>query len=106
MRVVEIIGIEQARFWGVCTMNEFRQFLGLRRTLALCCRFCHSPLTIYTEFETFEEWNPDPEIAVRLLSRFRRFFVVVVVDICCQNAARQLYGHVNNLELYVGNSNC
>jgi linoleate 10R-lipoxygenase len=67
MRVVEIMGIEQARFWGVCTMNEFRQFLGLRRTLALCCRFC-SPLTIYIEFKTFEEWNPDPEIAVRLLS--------------------------------------
>jgi len=34
---------------------------------ALCCRFC-SPLTIYIGFKTFEEWNPDPEIAVRLLS--------------------------------------
>jgi hypothetical protein len=66
MRVVEVMGIEQARSWGVCTMNEFRQFLGLRRTFALCYRFC-SPLTIYIEFNTFEEWNPDPEIAVRLL---------------------------------------
>jgi linoleate 10R-lipoxygenase len=67
LRVIEIMGIEQARFWGVCTMNEFRQFLGLPRTLALCCHFC-SPLTIYIEFKTFEEWNPDPEIAVHLLS--------------------------------------
>jgi hypothetical protein len=68
LKVVEIMGIEQARFWGVCTMNEFRQFLGLQRTLALCRRLC-SPLTIYIEFKTFEEWNPDPEIAVRLLSK-------------------------------------
>ncbi|KAJ7055860.1 heme peroxidase [Mycena amicta] len=63
LRVIEILGIEQSRRWGVCTMNEFREFLGLKR------------------FETFEEWNPDPAIA---------------------NPARQLYGHVNNLELYVG----
>ena len=32
------------------------------------------------EFQTFEEWNPDPEIA---------------------SAARRLYGHIDNLELYV-----
>ncbi|KAG5644792.1 hypothetical protein DXG03_007613 [Asterophora parasitica] len=63
LRLVEIMGIEQSRAWGVCTMNEFRRFLGLR------------------EFKTFEEWNPDPEIA---------------------GAARRLYGHVDNLELYTG----
>ncbi|KAG6865223.1 hypothetical protein C0991_004346 [Blastosporella zonata] len=63
LRLVELMGIEQARSWGVCTMNEFRKFLGLK------------------EFETFEDWNPDPEIA---------------------NAARRLYGHVDNLELYIG----
>ncbi|KAG5723914.1 Psi-producing oxygenase C [Termitomyces sp. T112] len=63
LRLVEIMGIEQSRAWGVCTMNEFRKFLGLR------------------EFETFEEWNPDPEIA---------------------SAARRLYGHIDNLELYTG----
>ncbi|KAJ7619752.1 hypothetical protein B0H17DRAFT_1219696 [Mycena rosella] len=44
-------------------MNEFRQFLGLK------------------QFKTFEEWNPDPEIA---------------------SAARRLYGHIDNLELYAG----
>jgi len=25
------MGIEQARKWGVCTMNEFRKYLGLKR---------------------------------------------------------------------------
>ncbi|KDR73404.1 hypothetical protein GALMADRAFT_142500 [Galerina marginata CBS 339.88] len=63
LRLVEMMGIEQARQWGLCTMNEFRAFLGLR------------------QFQTFEEWNPDPEIA---------------------GAARRLYGHVDNLELYTG----
>jgi linoleate 10R-lipoxygenase len=62
LRLVEIMAIEQSRAWGVCTMNEFRRFLGLK------------------QFESFEEWNPDPEIA---------------------GAARQLYGHISNLELYV-----
>ncbi|KAH9481020.1 Psi-producing oxygenase A [Psilocybe cubensis] len=63
LRLVEIMGIEQARSWGLCTMNEFRKFLGLK------------------VFEEFEDWNPDPKIA---------------------GAARQLYGHVDNLELYPG----
>ena len=30
LRLVEIMGIEQSRAWGLCTMNEFRKFLGLR----------------------------------------------------------------------------
>ncbi|EPS97159.1 hypothetical protein FOMPIDRAFT_95975 [Fomitopsis schrenkii] len=63
LRVVEILGIEQARKWGVCTMNEFRDFLGLKR------------------FASFEEWSTAPGIAA---------------------AARQLYGHIDNLELYPG----
>ena len=46
LRIVEILGMVQARKWGVCTMNEFRTFLGLKR------------------FGSFEEWNSDPEIAV------------------------------------------
>ncbi|KAJ7894889.1 heme peroxidase [Mycena olivaceomarginata] len=48
LRVVEILGIMQARQWG--------------------------------RFESFEEWNPDPEIA---------------------SAARRLYGHIDSLELYL-----
>ncbi|RXW15244.1 hypothetical protein EST38_g10604 [Candolleomyces aberdarensis] len=63
LKPIEMLGINQARRWGVCTMNEFRAWLGLK------------------QFDSFEEWNPDKEIA---------------------NAARDLYGHVDNLELYVG----
>lgn len=33
LRVIEIMGIQQARNWGVCTMNEFREFLGLKSKL-------------------------------------------------------------------------
>ena len=46
LRIIEMLGMEQARSWGVCTFNEFRKFLGLK------------------VLESFEEWNPDPEIAV------------------------------------------
>lgn len=63
MRVIEILGIEQGRKWGCCSLNDFRRFLGLR------------------PYETFEEWNPDQEVA---------------------DAARKLYRSVENLELYVG----
>ncbi|KAI0756453.1 heme peroxidase [Daedaleopsis nitida] len=63
LRIVEIMGMMQAREWGVCTMNEFRAWLGLKK------------------FDSFEEWNPDPEIA---------------------ETARRLYGHIDNLELYPG----
>jgi linoleate 10R-lipoxygenase len=45
MRVIEILGIEQARNWGCCTLNDFRRFLGLK------------------PYSTFEEWNPDRKIA-------------------------------------------
>ncbi|KAF5368150.1 hypothetical protein D9615_010185 [Tricholomella constricta] len=48
LRIAEVEGIRQARQWGLCTMNEFRVFLGLK------------------PFETFEEWYPDPAIVVRL----------------------------------------
>lgn len=45
MRLHEILGIEQNRRWGVCSLNEFRKFLGLKT------------------YSTFLEWNSDPEIA-------------------------------------------
>ncbi|KAF9240691.1 heme peroxidase [Melanogaster broomeanus] len=63
MRVIEIMGIESSRTWGVCSLNDFRKFLGLKT------------------YTNFLEWNPDPEVA---------------------DAAEKLYGHVDNLELYVG----
>lgn len=46
LRAVEIMGIMQGRQWGVCSMNEFRQFLGLKK------------------FTTFEEWSTEPGVAV------------------------------------------
>ncbi|KAJ2936955.1 hypothetical protein H1R20_g146, partial [Candolleomyces eurysporus] len=45
MRLNEIMGIEQSRKWGVCSLNEFRKYLGLKT------------------FTSFLEWNSDPEIA-------------------------------------------
>ncbi|KAI0094227.1 heme peroxidase [Irpex rosettiformis] len=63
LRIVEIMSILQARSWGVCTMNEFRAYLGLKK------------------FEKFEDWSSNPEVAA---------------------AARRLYGHIDNLELYPG----
>ena len=63
LRVIEMLGIEQARAWGVCTMNEFREFLGLKK------------------FTKFSEWSSDKSVAA---------------------AAEQLYGHIDNLELYPG----
>ncbi|KAH9961421.1 heme peroxidase [Lactifluus volemus] len=33
LRVMELLGIEQGRAWGACTLNEFRKFMGLQRKL-------------------------------------------------------------------------
>ncbi|KDR80737.1 hypothetical protein GALMADRAFT_1103751 [Galerina marginata CBS 339.88] len=45
MRMNEIMGIEQNRKWGVCSLNDFRKYLGLK------------------PYASFLEWNSDPEIA-------------------------------------------
>eukprot|EP00026_Physarum_polycephalum_P003296 Phypoly_transcript_03306.p1 GENE.Phypoly_transcript_03306~~Phypoly_transcript_03306.p1 ORF type:complete len:590 (+),score=80.78 Phypoly_transcript_03306:71-1840(+) len=45
---IEIMGIEQGRKLGVCTLNEYRKFLKLRR------------------YTTFEEINPNPKISSAL----------------------------------------
>ncbi|EJD07240.1 linoleate diol synthase [Fomitiporia mediterranea MF3/22] len=45
MKLNEIMGIEQSRRWGICSLNDFRKFLGLK------------------PYSSFLEWNPDPEIA-------------------------------------------
>ncbi|KAK0667336.1 putative linoleate diol synthase [Cercophora samala] len=47
-KTVEILGIKQARYWNVATLNEFRAFMGL------------------TKHATFEDINPDPAIAKKL----------------------------------------
>lgn len=46
MRVVEILGMKQARAWGTCSLNEFRRFIDLK------------------PYKSFSEWNPDPEIYI------------------------------------------
>lgn len=35
LRVVEILAIQEARAWGVCSLNEFRKFMGLKRAYSL-----------------------------------------------------------------------
>lgn len=94
MRVIEILGIQQARKWGACTMNEFRRFLGLR------------------PYATFEDWNPDPVVADAgklSLGSFSFSFEIANVHTVsfswqsrCLREARKLYRHPENLELYVG----
>ncbi|PWN44159.1 heme peroxidase [Ceraceosorus guamensis] len=44
MRVIDILGMNQAREQGLCTLNEFRASLGL------------------TRLANFAEWNSDPEV--------------------------------------------
>lgn len=41
LRAVTILGMQQARKWGLCGLNEFRQFFGLKT------------------YDTFEEINSD-----------------------------------------------
>lgn len=86
MRVIEILGIEQARNWGCCTINEFRRFLGLR------------------PYATFEEWNPDPVVADagELLRAIFSGLEYIYLFSLCMREARKLYRHTENLELYVG----
>ncbi|KAF3920745.1 hypothetical protein ABW20_dc0100857 [Dactylellina cionopaga] len=64
LKIVDIMGQLQARnVFNVCTLNEFRRYLNLK------------------EYDSFEDWNPDKEVARR---------------------AELLYGHVDNMELYPG----
>ncbi|KAJ7254701.1 heme peroxidase [Mycena haematopus] len=44
LRVIEVLGIEQARRWGACSMNDFRRFLGLK------------------PYADFKDWNPDERV--------------------------------------------
>jgi len=45
MKFMEVMGIEQSRKWGVCSLNEFRRYLGLK------------------PYSTFLEWNSDVDVA-------------------------------------------
>ena len=35
MRTIEVMGIEHSRIWGVCSLNEFRKFFGLKSKFEL-----------------------------------------------------------------------
>ena len=63
LKSVEILGIIQARSWNIASLNEFREFAGLKK---------HA---------TFEDINPDPEVAEKL---------------------KNLYDHPDYVELYPG----
>ncbi|KAL7621351.1 hypothetical protein AAE478_008672 [Parahypoxylon ruwenzoriense] len=52
MRVIEILGIKQAREWHVATLNELRQYFGLKK------------------HNTFEDINPDPVVASKLMALY------------------------------------
>jgi len=45
MKMMEVMGIEQSRNWGVCSLNEFRRYLGLK------------------PYSSFLEWNSNPDVA-------------------------------------------
>ncbi|EUC55588.1 linoleate diol synthase, partial [Rhizoctonia solani AG-3 Rhs1AP] len=53
LRVVEILGIMSSRKWGVCSLNEFRKFMGLK------------------PYDTFADWNSDPEIATAAMRLYK-----------------------------------
>lgn len=63
LRAIEVLGIIQSRSWNLGTLNEFRTFVGL------------------TKHTTFEDINPDPEVAAKL---------------------RQLYDSPDSVEMYPG----
>jgi hypothetical protein len=76
-REQEIERLKQARETNVCTLNEFREHLGLKRELAFA--FSSFIILSFTGLESFEEWNPD-----------------------LANTARHLYdSNIDELELYV-----
>lgn len=64
LRIVDILGILQSRRWGVCTLNEFRQVRRRRRGREMR-RADGAQYFGLKRYASFEEWNPDPEIAVR-----------------------------------------
>jgi len=53
LRVVELLGIMSSRRAGVCSLNEFRKFMGLK------------------PYDSFGEWNSDPEIATAAMRLYK-----------------------------------
>lgn len=76
----EVMMIERARQWGVCSLNDFRKFLGLKGDLLDFFNIFKQLRLYFAALKKFEEWNSNPDVA---------------------EAAEMLYGDINNLELYV-----
>lgn len=57
LRAVTILGMQQARQWGLGSLNEFRKFFGLKT------------------YDTFEEINPD-EVEMRKPGWIRNVLIV------------------------------
>ena len=74
----EILKLKQARHAKVCTLNEFRQHLGLKRAFASILSSLLVPTSLLKALQSFEEWNP--ELA---------------------STAHDIYDDINQLELYV-----
>ncbi|KAL0576476.1 hypothetical protein V5O48_005487, partial [Marasmius crinis-equi] len=56
LKAVEIMGIEAARKWGTCSLNEFRKFMGLKRGYP---------------YASFEDWNTDQSVAATARSLYK-----------------------------------
>ncbi|KAL5333992.1 heme peroxidase [Aspergillus crustosus] len=53
LKLVEVLGISQARGWHVCTLNELRKYMGIK------------------PHETFEDINPDPETQAAMKALYK-----------------------------------
>ncbi|TEB25040.1 heme peroxidase [Coprinellus micaceus] len=60
MRIIEILGIQQARSWGTCSMNEFRKFVGLKRNAAESLYRDIDNLELYVGLQAEEAKAPQP----------------------------------------------
>lgn len=85
MKAVECLGIEQARKWKVASLNEFRNFFGLK------------------SHETFEDINPDPKIADALSRLYDHpDFVELYPGVVAEEAKEPMVIHTNSISaIYV-----
>jgi hypothetical protein len=76
MRLHEIMGIEANRSWGVCSLNDFRKFLGLKSKL-ISLNFSHILRLVQ---HTPVSWNGTP--TPQLLKLLKSFMVTLTTWSC------------------------
>ena len=104
MKVIEMLGIQQGRKWGLATLNEFRVFCKLKPyttfggwTQVIMLGRSRIKLTLpYTE-----EVNSDKSVVAA------REYTLCPGDVSCEDGVnarivKALYGHPDNIELYPG----